>query len=146
MIKISWHRLSMWLFWLLFCVALALLALYGLDSRKQVDLISVSSTFATVSATLFGFIVAGLSVLSSLMDKKLLKNMRRTGHFGVLLRELYYAAMMFLGVLITSLITFFVDEKLLKIGISASVFLMSLGVVTLIKSGRKFHLIISVID
>ncbi|MFZ1535793.1 MAG: hypothetical protein WAT23_00180 [Chromatiaceae bacterium] len=122
------------------CVGLAYL---GLATRQAAELAGIASTFASIAATLIGFIIAALSILASLMDRTLLKNMNKTGHFDVLLGELRDAAWAFLLVLVLALVSLFLPYPLLQAGISVSAGAMACGVLVLIQAGWKFFRVIA---
>jgi hypothetical protein len=74
----------------------------ALGARTPGDLMAMASTFAAVAGTLLGFVVAALSILASLMDRTLVANLRKTGHFSTLLHELYQVAAAFVIVVTIS--------------------------------------------
>ena len=78
----------------------------GMKSGEQVS--NIAGTFAAVSGTLMGFLVAALSILTSLIHRRLIENMRKTGHWDYLLRRIYKAASAFLVVLVLSLMVLFI--------------------------------------
>ncbi|QPN39122.1 hypothetical protein I3B46_13285 [Providencia sp. 2.29] len=50
---------------------------------------AAASVAAQVSATLLGFLIAGLSILASVSGNRLLKNMQISGHYQVLLKKIF---------------------------------------------------------
>lgn len=122
------------------CIGAAYL---GLATRQPAELAGIASTFASIAATLLGFIIAALSILASLMDRTLLKNMNKTGHFDVLLSELHGAALAFLLVLVVALISLFVSYPWLQVGIAVCAGTMAIGVLMLTEAGRKFFRVIA---
>lgn len=59
------------------------------NSLGEPELRSVSSVIAQIGASMLGFILAALSVLTAVANTRLLRNMMRTGHYGVLLQRMY---------------------------------------------------------
>ncbi len=53
---------------------------------------SAASVAAQVSATLLGFLIAGLAILASVTGNQLLKNMQESGHYAELLRKIFTIA------------------------------------------------------
>jgi uncharacterized membrane protein len=51
--------------------------------------------FAQISATMLGFLIAALSILASISGSRLLRNLRKTGHYQVLLRCFFLDAFAF---------------------------------------------------
>lgn len=143
MVAIPWRKSHRWLAIAAIFMLCAVLAYIGLSARQPSESAGIASTFASISATLLGFIIAALSILASLMDRTLLKNMNKTGHFSVLLDELRVAAEFFLLVVVVSLISLFLPSPVLQAGIAVSAGAMSCGVLVLVKAGWKFFRVIA---
>ena len=60
-----------------------------LQPLQGADLRTASGVIAQVSATLAGFLLAVLSILSTIANTKLIRNIQKTGHFRFLLRRLF---------------------------------------------------------
>lgn len=138
-----------WLKWFLRALVAALalpvawLAYGGLAWRAPGDLLAISSTFAGVAGTLLGFVIAALAILAALLDRVLVANLRKTQHFGVLLRELYLAATLFLVVLVVALASLFLPPEWLRLGVAVSAAAQVYGIGLLVSAGRKFYLVVA---
>ncbi|EMK7706666.1 TPA: hypothetical protein ACPZRX_001431 [Yersinia enterocolitica] len=53
---------------------------------------AAASVAAQVSATLLGFLIAGLAILASVTGSQLLKSMQESGHYRVLLNKIFVVA------------------------------------------------------
>ena len=65
---------------------------------------------ATLSATLFGFVFTGISLLLSLNKEILINNMKKVGLYKYLVWYLYLCAFMFLLTMVFSITSFFVKN------------------------------------
>ncbi len=101
----------------------------------------ISGTMASIGGTLFGFMVTSLSILSAVIDRRLVVNMKKTGHYDQLVRELFYASIVLLLVLVTSLICLFLKAPVLIYMASFSIGFMVSSVGLLIVAGYHFYLV-----
>lgn len=124
----------------------AYLGWVALPGKSPEALIGISTTFSTVAGTLLGFLIAALSIVAALTDRQLLSNMRRTGHYKVLINETYACASVCLVVVIVSVISLFVDGFALLVLLTIGTGLMALAALLLVASGRKFYLLISLVN
>lgn len=79
-----------WGSFILSCVGV--FAMEWLDVLKPLhdaDLRTAAGVIAQVSATLAGFLLAVLSILATIANTKLVRNMQKTGHFRFLLKRLF---------------------------------------------------------
>lgn len=99
-----------WLKALLFGCALSLAAWhYGAFANLQpADVRASLAVVSQIAATMLGFVLAALAILSTIAGSKLLRNMQKTGHYRVLLERMLSVTAAF-GVLMTvSLVCIFV--------------------------------------
>lgn len=61
---------------------------FFLPSYKEGHYINISSSMATISGVLLGFVTASITMLYSAQAHKLIVNAKKTGHFQDLLRRL----------------------------------------------------------
>lgn len=78
-----------------------------------------ASAFASVGVTMLGFMLAMLAVLVSVSDRRLLRNMNRTGHLKRLLERVYWAGAYFGVSMIASLAGLFLSSQ--PLGFSMSI-------------------------
>lgn len=81
----------------------------------------IAAVMAGIGGTLFGFLITSLSILTAVLERKLMINLRKTGHYQVLVKELFLASIYFLFVLVVSLICLFLKTPLLTYSVSLSV-------------------------
>lgn len=111
-------------------------ALWGLDEPR---LLGVATTLSGLSGTLLGFLVAALSVLVAVSDKPLIRNMRKTGHFTVLLKNLFGAAVAFLLTLIFAGASLFLELPLLHFATIITTVLLVNALYFFVIAGRRFY-------
>ena len=128
-----------------FCLALAGApwfipgnALSGNEDMPQFFL-----AFTALSGTLLGFVITGLSIFIAFGDRKLINNMKKTGHYSDLLQNFYITGFFLFFSMVLSLVCFFWKEIWIW-KINFSIFGLSLG--ALIITGRRFYAVISIIS
>lgn len=129
----------------LFELALAAAAGYGvwyLTSAHTVGALhEIASAFAAVAGTLLGFAIAALSILTAVVDRRLVVNLRKTGHYSRLLSELYYSATGFLVALLAALVCLFLSGLPLHVGVATMTAAMVFATALLVSAGRKFAMV-----
>lgn len=133
--------------WLSAAVALAMgFAVWHLMSdRVSGDLRETAGTLAAVSVTLLGFLIAALTILTTLLDRRLVVNMRKTGHFQQLTSDIYWtAASYFAATVLAVATTFVVDGYVLSVlALSTGLAVYATG--NFVTAGRRFLIFIEFI-
>lgn len=70
-----------------------------------------ASAYASVGVTMLGFMLAMLAVLVSVSDRRLLRNMNRTGHLRRLLEKVYWTGAYFGVSMVASLAGLFLSSQ-----------------------------------
>ncbi|ENG4184754.1 hypothetical protein ABT230_001513 [Providencia rettgeri] len=76
----------------LFCSCILTVSAWYFEWFYELDAPAIraaASVAAQVSATLLGFLIAGLSILASVSGNRLLKKMQTSGHYQVLLKKIF---------------------------------------------------------
>lgn len=107
---------------------------------------ALAGGYASTSATMLGFVLAMLTVLISMSDRRLIRNMARTGHFLKLLRGLYGCAIYFGAALVVSLPLLILSGCYLHIGIAMCSGLIFSSALQLFVSGLKLWGILQLIS
>ena len=102
------------------------------------DIRTISGNIASIAFTLFGFVIAAMSILVAVRHRPLLETMVRTGHYGVLILTLFVtaAAMMLCGILAVASI-FSPDEGVL---LTSSVVALVFSILEMSMAGRRFYM------
>jgi hypothetical protein len=102
-----------------------------------------AAAFAGISATLLGFTVASLSILTAMLNHRLLKIMVQTGHYRNLLNELCYTAASYGFVTFLALINIFLIEPYVTIGMILTISVMIFSTLMMGSAGIKFWRVLS---
>lgn len=104
------------------------------------------TTLSSVFATLLGFIITAIALLASLLDKPLLKNMQKTGHYKRLMTDAFYTCLVLLVLVLTCLIGLMLQSKHQEIIAAILIGLVVISMLCLLQTGRRLFNIIKVIS
>lgn len=110
---------------------------------SETTLHNAASAFAGIAATLLGFMVAALSILTAIINQRLLRNMQKTGHYRILLNELYYTGASYALVMIAALFNIFLAAPYVTYGMIVTVSVMTFSTMMMISVGIKFWRLLS---
>ncbi len=80
-------------------------------TRKNPNLDGLVTTIATVAGALLGFLLTALAIIIALPNKRLLRNMAKTGHAASLYSELFGSGLVLLLVTACSLCYFLFEDS-----------------------------------
>jgi len=118
------------------------LAFYKLALIEPSQIYSAAGVVAGVCATLLGFLVAAVALVTALTDKTLISNMRKTGHYRVLVSDTFMTCTFLLITLSVSVFSLVVSGSILKATFSAVLFGLALSLLYVYEAGRRFSLIV----
>ena len=98
------------------------------------------SSISEIAPALTGFIFAGLAILLSIQDKELIKNLKKTGQFQNLLKQMLVLIMILLILMLFSLSALIFEE--IPLGLNITIFLLSWSVLQLFKVCLELKVII----
>lgn len=130
---------------LLLVIGSGYLAHVALAPKAPEVVSGIAGTFAAVAGTLMGFLIAALSILTSLTGKALIENMKKTGHWEHLLHRIYAAAAVFLVILALSLVSLFISGQMMHWIMVIASSLMVLALWFLVSTGRTLHLVLKLV-
>lgn len=111
----------------------------GIDDPR---LYSAAAVIAGLCATLLGFLVAATTLVTALFDRTLISNMRKTGHYKVLMNDTFLCCAMLLLTIVVSVAALVVEENILKFVATAVSFTFTLSMLYVYESGRRFSLVV----
>jgi len=117
-----------------------------LQTASQLTISNLLLILTTISATLAGFSVTALSILFAISDRKLMRNMQKTGHAHHILHLLFVVSGLFLLTLLLSMSGYLLDNNAADIITSASIALFVVSIVIFASAGRKFYSILVILD
>lgn len=85
---------------------------------EQGTLSTIAQAYTSVAVTMLGFSLAMLAILISIADRRLIRNMGRTGHFKRLLTGLYFSTAYYAVTMVISLISLFLKDGAMIIGVA----------------------------
>lgn len=104
----------------------------------------VSGVIASVSGTMLGFLLTSIAILTSVMDRSLLANLRATGGFKFIMDRLFFCCSLLLIVILISLVLLFIENSktlaLLQVGLAFS---GAFSVTFLVSTGSKLYRVVS---
>lgn len=107
---------------------------------------NLMTTLSSVFATLLGFIITAIALLASLLDKPLLKNMQKTGHYRCLMTDAFVTCLVLLVLVLTCLIGLMLQSRHQEVVVAILIGLIVISVLYLLQTGRRLFNIIKVIS
>lgn len=112
------------------------------DSVKVEALVNASGVITGLAGTLLGFLITSMSLITALMDKKLVINMLKTGHYRRLIADTILTCSFLLLLIIVCLICLISQAYMIKCAFYAVVFFISVSILYLIEAGRRFSMVV----
>lgn len=106
------------------------------------DITTLANAVASSSGTILGFLITAIALMASVMDRSLLKNLRATGGYRVLISGSFTCAALFLILLGLSLSLLLPGANRAYWLLLATVFVGILAAVNLALSGLGFYRVI----
>ncbi|MBK5072220.1 hypothetical protein I2492_04215 [Budviciaceae bacterium CWB-B4] len=107
---------------------------------------SASAVAAQISATLLGFLIATLSILSAIADKPLMLKMKQTGHYKVLLKKIFTISIWYTLSVFVGCWTVISPAGFLYVSSLACLFFFLSSILMLTDIGWRFWLVLNHID
>ncbi len=132
-----------WIRWLLLSgVAVGCIWYFRLlDQLAPAEVKSAVGVVVQLAVTMLGFVLAALTVLATIAQTKLVRNMHKTGHYGVLLTRMFTCLLLFGLISIVGLVLLFVPQ----IPAPATLVVLGLVLVSIVALGdvlRKLRLVL----
>ena len=124
----------------------ALACVYYSETHQVDDLHGVAGVIAGVSGTLLGFLITSMALITAIMDRTLIANMRRTGHYQRLIADTFTTCAVLLGTVVFCITSLFFSNPIHVWVFAASLFFLALSVLYVIEAGRRFSNIISTLS
>ena len=109
---------------------------------KEDEMSQFFLAFAGLSGTLLGFVISGLSIMMAISGRKTINNMIKTGHYKVLMKNLWWTGVFFFLSMLCAIASFFWSNVYVwKFNFT----LFVISIMTLVVAGYRFSKIISLI-
>lgn len=127
-------------------VAIAILYWQKSPHMPEAAIPNLMTTLASVFATLLGFIITAVALLASLLDKPLLSNMQKTGHYRRLMTDAFDTCLMLLVLVLTCLMGLMLQTKHQEVAVTVLIGMVTMSVMCLLRTGRRLFNIIKVLS
>lgn len=115
---------------------------YGPGNQSQLQ--TIAGTLATVAGTLFGMVLTAGSLLASGGRRRLLDNMRVTGHFRVLVRHLLAVAFLwFITMSLCAAALFASNDGILRPVLCGAIGLAATALCETLSAGRRMYFVLN---
>lgn len=116
---------------------------YGVLTPEQIY--TVSGVITGLTATLLGFIITVAALIFALIDRTLVKNLRATGHYDVLMRDATFCCLLLLISCVVSLACLIFPTESVRNAFLTLLFFLSISFVYVFQSGRRFAMVLRAI-
>lgn len=106
----------------------------------------LAKQIASISGVILGFVLAAISILTAVMDKTLISNMMKTGHFKSFVKQAFYGCACLILLIVISLGFMGVDKPYIKPAYIVIMAVMTYTTIQLIITARRFYNIIVVMS
>ena len=113
---------------------------------KSSQLLNVAGVLAGVSGTLLGFLITAVALLTAVMDRPLVANMRKTGHYQRLVSETFATCIGLFATTVLCIVALFFTDLALTVVFAVVVFMAVLSFLYVVEAGRRFSTIISALS
>lgn len=103
---------------------------------------AAASAYASVAVTMLGFMMAMLAILVTIADRRLIRNMAKTGHYDRLLHQMYWSSAYFGVATLGALLSLFMTDQWLAVGMALDSGLVAGACYLVICVGRKLRTIL----
>lgn len=138
-ISVHWKTL-----WSRIAISLILVVAFHfcLGYIKKESLVGSAGVITGLAGTLLGFLITSMSLITALMDKTLIKNMIKTGHYKRLVSDAIITCISLLILIIFCLICAILNDAYAIKAFYPVIFLISLSISYLIETGKRFASVI----
>lgn len=119
-------------------------ALYA--SHEPARIYDLANALATVSGVLFGFLLTAIAMLASLPERRLVENMRRTGHYRVLMRGAFLACAVHFSALIAALLALFTEGVVATSALTMAIGIETYAILRTAQSGNRFRILFNALE
>lgn len=117
--------------------------LYADKGNKVIEL---TKQIVSVAGVLLGFILTALSIMTAVMDKNLITNMVRSGHFKIFIKQAFFSCFLMFLLIVFGLILISLPIIFLQYAYSIYFVLIVLTIYELLITSRRFYNVIIVMS
>lgn len=127
-------------------IVIAIVYWFKLPHMPEPAVSNLMTTLSSVFATLLGFIITAITLLASLLDKPLLKNMQKTGHYKRLMTDAFDTCFVMLVLILGCLIGLMLKVKQQELLIAVLIVLVVMSILCLLQTGKRLFNIVKVLS
>ncbi|ENF7218587.1 MULTISPECIES: hypothetical protein [Serratia] len=127
-------------------VVIAVIYWFKLPHMPAPAVSNLMTTISSVFATLLGFIITAITLLASLLDKPLLRNMQKTGHYKRLMTDAFDTCLVLLVLVLCCLIGLMLTVKQQEILVAGLIALVIMSILCLFQTGKRLFNIVKVLS
>ncbi|MCV2444777.1 hypothetical protein ACG907_02775 [Acinetobacter bereziniae] len=101
----------------------------------------IAKLICSISGTILGFLLTAVAMLTAIMDRKLVENMRKTGHYKVFIVDCFVNCFVFLITIILGITCLFTINPNLSYIFYLMILFAMTALFMLVEQGRRFLLI-----
>ncbi len=115
-------------------------------SHEPERVYDLANALATVSGVLFGFLLTAVAMLASLPERRLIENMRRTGHYRVLMQGAFFACALHFMTLVSALLALFSEGMLSLVLLTVAIAVEVYAVLRTAQAGNRFRILFHALE
>lgn len=126
-------------------VCVALYSKFGLVIKftegSQTSPYEIAKLIASICGTILGFLLTAVAMLTAVMDRKLVENMVKTGHYRVFIVDCFINIFFFLVSIVLGIAILFLINPYLSYVFYIMLFFTISAILLLVEQGRRFLII-----
>ena len=128
-------------------VAVAAASVFAICANHEpARVYNLANALATVSGVLFGFLLTAIAMLASLPERRLIENMRRTGHYRVLMRGAFLASGVHFCALVVSLFALFTEGRVAVGALTVAIGIETYAILLTARFGNRFRILFNALE
>lgn len=115
---------------------------YLSDSHQNNGPYELAKQISSIAGVILGFIFTAISILTAVMDKTLISNMMRTGHFKIFIKQAFYSCAWLMTLIVICLAFLVLTDVWLRISFAVIIGVSTYTIIELITTANRFYNII----
>lgn len=101
----------------------------------------IAKLISSISGTILGFLLTAVAMLTAIMDRRLVENMRKTGHYRIFIVDCFVNCFVFLLTIVLGIFCLFSINPYLSYNFYLTILFAMTALFMLVEQGRRFLLI-----
>lgn len=108
---------------------------------SQTSPYEIAKLISGICGTILGFLLTAVAMLTAVMDRKLVENMVKTGHYRVFIIDCFINISLFLSAIVLGIAVLFLSNPYLSYVFYILLFFTFAAISMLVEQGRRFIII-----